>query len=238
MKNSPLISLCFMILLSLFFAPSCKESEFSGSSKKPGSSGGDNNPRPTGGSTPDPTSGAPTSGDSNEGDTLGSSSGSTSGAPPSNPSVIDYAQCAGFSGLGQQHGGRCADDRVVVIINDGKAGGITCCPIGKNVLSTIATERHVLRSGSCLTDEVSTGFENIANSQVYCTKVNPLLAVETAGTSRYMSRGSTSDASLNALVRSYNQGDCCACNPGTIIAGNHSSSDNKCTDRCVRIKTK
>jgi hypothetical protein len=40
------------------------------------------------------------------------------------------------------------------------------------------------------------------------------------------------------LVDSYHNSDCCICPEGSVIAGGHTSADNRCADVCVSIKKK
>jgi len=82
----------------------------------------------------------------------------------------DYTQCSKLPNLGYAGVGACETNEVMVMINDGNAGGRSCCPIGASVLSTNAGEVHQARSGSCSANEVSTGIRDMRTP--LCTKIN------------------------------------------------------------------
>ena len=144
----------------------------------------------------------------------------------------DYSQCAKLSTLGYGSG-QCDANQVVVIINDGEAGGRTCCPIGKNVLSSLPAEMNQIRQGTCLADEVSTGISSSQNTP-FCTKINTqFLMLQSVGVATYGSR--SSQGVLGPLAKKYHENDCCACPEGSVTIGGHTLSDDKCTDQCVKI---
>ncbi len=150
---------------------------------------------------------------------------------------IDYSVCASLPENGKRGTGQCNANEVIVIVNDGTAGEMTCCPVGANVFSTEASERNIRRVGKCGQDEVATGIEDLSKSIVICTKVDTrFLKTEFRATSIYAKSGSTGN--LGTLAKAYNIGDCCVCPEGSVFAGNHTSSDNKCTDECVAIVKK
>jgi hypothetical protein len=148
-----------------------------------------------------------------------------------------YADCVKLPNAGKRGYGKCAADQVVVIINDGKAQEMTCCPIGANVLSSVGTERDVLRTGFCGADEVATGMENPSTPGVFCSKINATyLKLSSRIPSVYTTRSMPGD--LGIIANSYNNNDTCICPEGSIMVGGHTPADNRCTDQCVRIEKK
>ena len=150
--------------------------------------------------------------------------------------VPDYAQCAGLPSAGYFHRSACPENQVMVIINDGDAGGMSCCPVGKNILSAVPAEVHQVRQGVCLADEVATGLRG-NNVTTLCTKINPALKLLPAGsTTRIMAN--KAPGSLKAIAASYHNKDCCICSEGSILIGGHTMSDGSCRDQCVKIVRK
>lgn len=148
------------------------------------------------------------------------------------PSAPDYVQCAKLPTRGYAGVGKCGSNQVMVIINDGKSNGRTCCPIGTNVLSSNPQEINQIRSSICLADEVSTGIVNMTTP--YCTKINTnYFKLQDAGPSRH-SYSSTSPV-LAPIAAIYKNGDCCACPEGSVMVGGHSLGNGNCVDKCVFI---
>ena len=145
----------------------------------------------------------------------------------------DYSQCAKLpSGGYTKGGGQCDANQVIVIINDGKSAGKTCCPIGKNVLSTVPAEMNQVRQGTCLADEVSTGISTM--TAPFCTKINTqFLKLQSVGVATYGVKSSA--GALGPLAKIYHKEDCCACPEGSVTIGGHTLSDNQCADQCVKI---
>jgi hypothetical protein len=146
----------------------------------------------------------------------------------------DYALCTKLPTQGYATSGACSSNEVMVMINDGVAGGRSCCPIGVGVLSQIPVEVNQPRSGSCLANEVSTGIRDMRTP--LCTKIQTAALKLSPPTSAiYGTRGSA--AELAALAVQYNKNDLCACPAGTVIIGGIPSPDNSCyTVRCAKIE--
>jgi len=150
---------------------------------------------------------------------------------------VDYEVCGALPASGKRGVGQCNSDEVVVIVNDGTHQEMTCCPISANVISQDVSEQNLRRQGKCGPDEVATGVESLATSTLFCSKVDTrFFKTEVRGSSIYAKN--TSVGHLGTLARAYNQGDCCVCPEGTIVTGNHSPGDNRCTDECVAIVVK
>ena len=148
--------------------------------------------------------------------------------------VPDYTQCAALPSAGYAGGGACEANQVMVIINDGKAGGRSCCPVGKNILSVVPAEVNQIRAGVCLADEVATGIS--AMTSPFCTKITASLKLQPAGRATYGKANSA--GKLGPIAATYNKGDCCACPEGSVMIGGHSNGDNSCSDQCVTILKK
>lgn len=150
----------------------------------------------------------------------------------------DYTACAALPAAGKQGYGKCADNSVVVIINDGKAQEQTCCPLGgKNILSSKESERHVLRTGSCQADEVLTGMQSATGNSGYCSKINTkYLKLSASVPSQYV-KGNAPGV-LGQIAKSYNVSDTCICPEGTVALLGHTASDNQCAEKCVKIEEK
>lgn len=157
------------------------------------------------------------------------------GAPAILIAAPNYTTCAALPAAGKRGYGQCDADKVVVIVNDGTAQEMTCCPVGANVLSTAAAERHVLRTGTCQADEVATGMQDPNTPGVYCTKINArYLKLSAPITSRYVN-GNVPGV-LGQIASSYNVSDTCICDEGTVVIGGHTPRDNRCEEKCVRIE--
>ncbi len=160
--------------------------------------------------------------------------------PPTRPldndqGGIKYSLCTALPKGGYAPLGACAVNEVIVIINDGKADGRTCCPIGNGILSTIPGEVNQPKPGLCGPDEVATGIK--AMTVPYCTKINTQsFSLEPAGGAVYGTKKTA--GLLGQLAARYNIGDCCACPEGTVMIGGHTTADNRCTDQCVKIVPK
>lgn len=105
---------------------------------------------------------------------------------------------------------------VVVIVNDGKAQEMTCCPVGQNVLSSVAAEHHVVRTGLCLADEVATGMKDPATPTVLCTKINSAYLKLSAATQAKYVTGKLPGV-IGQIAASYNVNDTCLCEEGSAV---------------------
>lgn len=150
----------------------------------------------------------------------------------------DYTACAALPAAGKQGYGKCAENSVVVIINDGKAQEQTCCPLGgKNILSDKESERHVRRTGSCLSDEVLTGMESATGNSGFCSKINTeYLKLSPPVASQYVK--DNAPGALGQIAKSYNSSDTCICPEGTVALLGHTAADNQCAETCVKIEEK
>ena len=150
---------------------------------------------------------------------------------------LNYNTCATRPENGRRSTGKCNANEVIVIVNDGTAGEMTCCPVGTDVLSAVEAEQNIRKQGKCGPDEVATGVEDLRNSVVLCTKVNTqFLKTEPRASAVYAKSGTP--GILGTLAQAYNIGDCCVCGEGSVFIGNHTSSDNTCSDECVAIVKK
>lgn len=143
----------------------------------------------------------------------------------------DYTLCAALPTKGYAALGACEKDQVLVIINDGKAAGRSCCPVGKNILSAVPAEVNQARQGVCLADEVATGLS--AMTAPMCTKINPALTLQAGPPATYGKKNTA--GKLGPIAATYHNSDCCACPEGSVMIGGHSTSDNSCSDQCVTI---
>lgn len=155
-------------------------------------------------------------------------------AIPPVSSVPDYAGCAALPTSGKRGYGMCGADEAVVIVNDGRSQEMTCCPIGKNVLSALPAEQHVSRTGLCLADEVATGMTN-PNGGTLCTKINTQFLKLSAQVNAQYVNGNVPGV-LGQIAKAYNVSDACICPEGTVVVGGHTSRDNQCSDKCARIE--
>ncbi|MFO0679501.1 MAG: hypothetical protein U0169_23445 [Polyangiaceae bacterium] len=149
----------------------------------------------------------------------------------------NYTSCAALPNAGKRGYGTCPANQVVVIVNDGKAQEMTCCPVSANVLSAVPAEQNVVRTGLCQADEVATGMQDPSAPRVFCTKINAtFLKLSSPVPSKYVN--GNAPGALGAIARSYNVSDTCICEEGLVVIGGHTASDNKCTEQCVRIEKK
>lgn len=150
---------------------------------------------------------------------------------------INYDTCKGLPSAGKRAYGKCAENEVVVIVNDGNAQEMTCCPLtGKNIFSKNTAELFVARTGLCQTDEVLTGMTNTTGS-IICSKINAkYLTLGTPVPSQYVV--GTAPGIMGEIAKVYNVSDTCICPEKTVAIGGHTSSDNKCGEQCVVIKKK
>lgn len=150
----------------------------------------------------------------------------------------DYSTCATLPAAGKQGYGKCPDNSVVVIVNDGKAAEMTCCPLGgKNILSTKDAEKHQLRTGVCQANEVLTGMQSSTAGTGFCTKINEkYLKLSSPVPSQYVN--GNAPGLIGQIAKSYNVNDTCICPEGTIAIGGHTSADNRCGEQCVKIEEK
>jgi len=153
-------------------------------------------------------------------------------APP------NYVSCAALPDKGKRGYGSCADGQVVVIVNDGKAEEMSCCPVGgKKVLSEVANEKHQERNGQCQAGEVATGMKSATGPVVLCTKVNAALKLSAPVKATYVSLLTQGlSPALREIANSYNLADTCACPDTHVMIGGHVLTDNACADQCVRIE--
>lgn len=149
----------------------------------------------------------------------------------------NLTQCAELPSAGKTRDGQCGANSVVVIVDDGESssGGMTCCPIGQNVLSTKLEEQNVLRT-QCLTDEVATG---VSRPSVLCTKINTNFFKLEPPTSSILLNSQTSISELErAIAASYDQFDACVCRTPSIVIGPHSQQNDVCAEKCAVLKRK
>ncbi len=153
--------------------------------------------------------------------------------PDANPK---YSLCTALPTGGYALSGACAVNEIMVIINDGKANGRTCCPIGDGILSKIPGEvNQEKKEGLCGPDEVATGIKTM--TVPYCTKINTQsFSLEPAGGAVYGTKASA--GLLGKLAAKYNQGDSCTCPEGAVMIGGHTLANNVCSDQCVKIVPK
>lgn len=148
----------------------------------------------------------------------------------------DYKSCLQLSKSGKRGYGTCGDNEVVVIVNDGAAKEMTCCPLASNsILSSLANEKHVARAGTCQPEEVLTGMQQ--NYGSYCTKINTnLVKLSAPIQSQFVTK--SFPGLLGQIADSYNVKDTCVCPEGYVAIGGHTTQDNRCTEQCVRIEKK
>ena len=156
--------------------------------------------------------------------------------------IADLKTCSALPAYGKQDYGtnsKCPDNHAVVVINDGQAKELTCCPIkSPGVLSAVPSEKHIQRSGSCGSNEVVTGMIE-ATPVYFCTKVDsgrfktgaPIASI-------YAKNDSNLSPNLLTIANSYNQRDTCICPEGGFMFGGHVTTDNVCKDTCVAISLK
>ena len=174
--------------------------------------------------------------------------GTVPGTPPSSNDLktddgslitdlnADYNSCLQLPKSGKRGYGLCGDNEVVVIVNDGAAREMTCCPLAsQSILSAIQNEKHVARPGICQADEVLTGMQQ--NYGSYCTKINTSLVKLSAPiNSTFVTK--SFGGLLGQIAESYNVKDTCVCAEGYVAIGGHTTQDNRCTEQCVKIEKK
>ena len=149
----------------------------------------------------------------------------------------DYTSCMQLPKNGKRGYGQCGDNEVVVIVNDGQAKEMTCCPLASPIiLSQKPDERYITRSGRCQTNEVLTGMVS-AQGTGYCTKINTSLVKLSTSVPSVYATGQFAGI-LGEIARSYNVSDTCICPEATVAIGGHTPQDNTCTEQCVRIQKK
>ncbi|MEI6832685.1 MAG: hypothetical protein WCL28_01730 [bacterium] len=148
----------------------------------------------------------------------------------------DYKSCLQLAKSGKRGYGQCGSNEVVVIVNDGGAKEMTCCPLAsQSILSIKENEKHIARPGICQADEVLTGMQQ--NYGSYCTKINTSLVKLSAPiNSTFVTR--SFGGLLGQIAESYNIKDTCVCTEGYVAIGGHTTQDNRCTEQCVKIEKK
>lgn len=142
--------------------------------------------------------------------------------------------CAELRHAGKITDGRCEANSVVVIVDDGSnpGGGLTCCPIGNNVLSAKPEEQHISRN-ECAANEVATGIER---PRVLCTKINTDLFKLEAPTSAILLTPLTSiTKNERSIAASYEDFDACVCRAPSVVIGPHSQDNDTCDEKCSVI---
>lgn len=149
----------------------------------------------------------------------------------------DYAACSALPLAGLRSYGECGEGQGVVVVNDGLTPQMTCCPLGKDVLSSEAAKRHQPRTGKCQDGEVLTGMHDAKSGTGLCTALNSKLKIKSLKPSIY-SKGVLVALEMALIAASYNASDTCICPVGSIAVGGHSASDNVCTEQCAEIGPK
>lgn len=149
----------------------------------------------------------------------------------------DYTSCLQLPKSGKRGYGQCGANEVVVIVNDGGAREMTCCPLASPIiLSQKADERYITRSGRCQSNEVLTGMVSEQGTG-YCTKINTSLVKLTTPVPSIYVTGQFPGV-MGEIARSYNISDTCICPEGTVAIGGHTPQDNTCNEQCVKIEKK
>ncbi len=150
---------------------------------------------------------------------------------------VNYDTCKALPSAGKRGYGNCQANEVVVIVNDGNAQEMTCCPLlGKNIFSKEASELFVARQGLCQANEVLTGMTNTSGG-IICSKINTkYLELTTPVPSQYVV--GSAPGVMGEIAKSYNVSDTCICPEKTVAIGGHKGSDNQCGEQCVTIKKK
>ena len=151
----------------------------------------------------------------------------------------NYGACASLPGAGKmKYPARCGDNQVVVIINDGSAQEMSCCPLnGTSIFSPNPAELFQERAGRCQVDEVGVGMISSSDGRIYCSKLNvQFLKLGPPQKAQYVSLTSNISPEIRAIAQSYNVLDMCACTLGTILLGGHTATDNVCTDDCAAVQ--
>jgi hypothetical protein len=151
----------------------------------------------------------------------------------------DYKGCLNLTTTGKQSfGTKCGANQAVVIVDDGSNGDMTCCPLSSNkILSIKAEEKHVSRNGRCFADELLTGMGTSSSGISYCSKINTDLFKLSAILASSLTQA-TIGGDLGRIADTYAERDACICPEGTVSIGEHSSLNNVCTEKCVRIEKK
>ena len=153
----------------------------------------------------------------------------------------DYATCVARPNSKISYPAKCAENNVMVVINDGKTQEMTCCPVKEaRIFSKTAAELYQERTGRCEANEVGVGMISAGSSKIYCSKINTdLVELGPSQNAKYAKSGSGGlTPELQSLAQIYNVGDTCACPDRMILVGGHSTQDNVCQDQCVEILTK
>lgn len=144
----------------------------------------------------------------------------------------NLTKCALLPSAGKISDGKCAADSVVVIVDAGATGGLTCCPIGGNVLSAKSEEQHVVRD-ECAANEAATG---VSRPSIFCTKINTDLFKLEAPTSSILLNSDTSITNLErSIAASYDSFDACVCRVPSVVIGPHNRANDTCANRWVHI---
>jgi hypothetical protein len=149
----------------------------------------------------------------------------------------DLTTCAQLPLAGKITDGKCGKNSVVVIVDDGAStsGGLTCCPVGNNVLSAKPEEQHVGRN-ECEANEVATG---VSRPSIFCTKINTDLFKLEAPTSSILLNSLTSITTLErSIAASYANFDACVCRAPSVVIGPHSQANDTCAEKCAVITRK
>ncbi len=168
--------------------------------------------------------------------TWGACTGEVTTCDAPSSTTPDYMVCASLPTQGKRGYGMCDADQAVVIVNDGTSREMTCCPIGRNVLSPSAADHNIPRTGLCQADEIATGMTDPA-AGVLCTKINTQFLKLSAPTKAQYVNGNAPGA-LGVIAKAYNVSDTCICPEGSVVIGGHTTRDNKCEDQCVSILKK
>ena len=148
---------------------------------------------------------------------------------------INYDACKALPASGKRGYGKCNSEEVTVIVNDGKAQEMTCCPIGgKNILSSKASDLFVERTGTCQSGEVQTGMIDAKSSRLYCSRINETYLKLSSAVPAIYVKGALLGI-MGEIAASYNNSDTCICPEGTASVGGHTASDNRCAEQCVKI---
>lgn len=211
-----------------------------GNAGKPGVGGGEN----ADGLPDDGTGGKPPGVGGNDSDVVNASESQKPGEGTLDEEIgqsqltPDYTSCAARPNSKQGYPAKCADGHVMVVINDGRAQEMTCCPVKEaRIFSKTTSELYIERAGRCAADEVGVGMISATASTIYCSKINTnLVELGPTQTARYAKSGSGGlSAELQSLASIYNVGDTCVCPDRMILVGGHTASDNVCQDQCVEI---
>lgn len=155
----------------------------------------------------------------------------------------DYRGCAErIASASQDYGSapRCALDSVVVVVNDGKAESMICCPIAAGVLSRDPAKQYVERAGACGAGEVAVGIKSGRDSIMLCSAVDSE-RFETSPpvpSTRIKDDDHDLPPELALLAEAAHAGDTCICPQNHVVLGNHVYRDNVCGESCVEIRPK